>query len=167
MPEVFIIEGPDCAGKTTFGEHIIEEAGRRNLTCLYIHRSRIKTTAREEYLDALEDVRTADSDVVLLDRWHISEDVYGPVMRGESQVDDQLRNEIDATLDDLGATVLYLDTDLDTILDRFNARGDDHVEDAITLARIWQRYYDLATPDWVRVSAIDRVGDLLEGAGER
>lgn len=79
---VIVLEGPDGAGKTTLAEEIQELAGAR-----YVHMTyRFKSTPRQ-FLDyqwaAMRlCLRLARDSPVVLDRWWMSDEVYGCEFRG-------------------------------------------------------------------------------------
>lgn len=80
MNRLFIVEGPDCSGKSTFAKHL---ATQRNAT--YIHASGAKSlhTAMQDYHKSLlsdAKVNLLNRDVVM-DRFWPSELVYGQIFR--------------------------------------------------------------------------------------
>lgn len=113
---IIVLEGPDLAGKTT----IAREYERRGFT--YHHQGPLKTSAREAYLEPL---RGFTYGFHVLDRWHLGELVYGPMLRGESKVDDALLEEIEVTLDALGARRFIVLPDIAVLRQRYAERGDD------------------------------------------
>lgn len=113
---IIVLEGPDLAGKTT----IARDYERRGFT--YHHQGPLTSSAREAYLEPLDDMATGYH---VLDRWHLGELVYGPMLRGESKVGPKLLNEIETALDALGAVRLIVTAPLQVIRDRHAQRGDD------------------------------------------
>ena len=131
---IIVLEGPDLAGKTTYARTLVQ-AGFE-----YHHRGPLEGSAKKAYLDPLDDMATGDH---VLDRWHLSELFYGPLLRGESKVDPQLLNEIETQLTALGALRFIVTVPLDEIIRRHAERGDD----LLSLEQIKQAhaFYE----DWV------------------
>lgn len=137
-----MVEGVDGAGKTTIVQKAaiilgrLEESpggvGRRPVVvqCLSFN------TPRYDYLSA---PLTCPNCHILQDRGVISGPVYEPIMR-----DDQERLSWMISLvpqaAELGATVLFVDAHIDTLIDRVSERGDDYV-DISHLKRLQDGYY--------------------------
>lgn len=80
-PRLVIVEGPDGAGKTTLVEKIerkAKAAGRHVST----YASGVPTRPPlKEYVNTAMTMWYEGSPLVIIDRYHIGEQVYGPVMR--------------------------------------------------------------------------------------
>lgn len=113
---IVVLEGPDLAGKTT----IARKYESRGFT--YHHSGPLKGDAKKAYLDPLDDMATGDH---MLDRWHLGELVYGPMLRGESKVGPKLLNEIETQLTALGARRFIVLPDIAVLRQRYAERGDD------------------------------------------
>lgn len=113
---IVVLEGPDLAGKTTFARELEADGFE------YHHRGPLDGSAKKAYLDPLDDMATGDH---VLDRWHLSELFYGPLLRGESKVSPKLLDEIETQLTALGAVRLIVTAPLQVIRDRHAERGDD------------------------------------------
>lgn len=104
---MLIIEGPDCAGKTTLAKKFVNLLGRY-LPYIYQHLSRLpKGWSLHEYFDLIYLCRVQD-------RFHISEPLYAQ-MRGDTslfQFGDAFQKAIEARLASVGAlTVILLPSD--------------------------------------------------------
>lgn len=113
---IIVLEGPDLAGKTTFARELEADGFQ------YHHSGPLKGDAKEAYLDPLDAMSTGDH---VLDRWHLGELFYGPLLRGESKVTPKLLDEIETQLTALGAMRLIVTAPLQVIRDRHAERGDD------------------------------------------
>lgn len=113
---IIVLEGPDLAGKTTYARSLEREGFE------YHHSGPLTGSAREAYLEPLDGMATGDH---VLDRWHLGELFYGPLLRGESKVDAALLGDIEVRLTELGALRFIVTAPLDEIIRRHAERGDD------------------------------------------
>ncbi len=125
-----IIEGPDLAGKTTAIEKIAKHynSGFIIKNCYKPKNLAMTDAVYTQYWKILAMIDKLDfKDVVILDRFYPSQAVYS-YLRGR---DDIFAKEIDE-LDDFcklhDFVYIYLDTDLDTLKDRYKQRGDEHIK---------------------------------------
>lgn len=119
MP-IIILEGIDGSGKSTLATHLARQTTLQPTT---IHRGPIRTTVTDELLQPLFDVEP--DELLIADRWHISELIYGPIYRGESRIDATALEDIEATLKLLGAVRVILQPPLSIIYRRLVKRGED------------------------------------------
>lgn len=118
---IIILEGCDGVGKTTLADRLHEQlpfAWRMSQGPLKDDPYRVY----EEGLAVWDGVTP-----IICDRWHLGELVYGPMYRGESQVDEVGRWHIEAFLQARGASQLILGLPVNVIKDRLRSRGDDMV----------------------------------------
>lgn len=140
---IIVLEGPDLAGKTTYAR-TLEQDGFE-----YHHRGPLEGSAKKAYLDPLDDMATGDH---VLDRWHLSELFYGPLLRGESKVDPHLLNEIETQLTALGAMRFIVIPPLDEIVQRHAERGDDLLSlEQIKQAHAFYEDWAERDPRWKRL----------------
>lgn len=119
-----IIEGPDCAGKTTLAENM-----RRYTACKVLHRGPPEDDAFVEYTADLQSYQPeAIGANVVCDRWHWGELVYGPMLRGESKLDEEAFRAVEDFLLVRGAVVAYLWDTPAELARRLVQRGDDLVK---------------------------------------
>jgi hypothetical protein len=122
MIVIFVFEGPDLAGKSSLADELEKTflAGGEAVTRM--KHGPLKQDALTEYLMPLQDYDT--SSVWIIDRLHLGELVYGPLMRGTSRLS--------------MAQAYYIELAL-----RYASRGDDFVslEQLITVRK---HYNELA-----------------------
>jgi len=82
-----------------------------------------------EYLNVpYPDPRLNVGDLMILDRWHLGELIYGPKYRGISQLTTAQAREVDTLLDIYGAIKLHLDAPDDLLEARAFERGEDFIK---------------------------------------
>lgn len=125
-----IIEGPDCAGKSTLVKSL---AGALDMNIL-------KMTANggqsvPEYLQKLK------CDGVIIDRCWVSEQIYSDLFKREPRID---RNDAEALTDwceYMGIPIIVLLPPLHVIIDRLNERGDEYADVVCpNIVEIYKRY---------------------------
>jgi len=89
---MILIEGPDCSGKTTLIE---EEFGHLNRKHNGLYPS--PTHAYNAYLQQISDFLSFNTSIVF-DRMHLSEFIYGTVMRDEYTINSEQFNTIEEQL---------------------------------------------------------------------
>ena len=125
---LIVLEGPDGAGKTTLAKDLMAGFYRKwpSGTFRIEHRGplRLNVDPFDEY--TLPDYDPTDmTNLVVCDRWHLSEAVYGPIYRGASRVDLGFHEK---WLDDRGALKLCVTAPLNVLTARVSERGDDYIE---------------------------------------
>ena len=111
---IVLIEGPDGAGKTTLAKQIVKLTG-----ATYLHADKPTRHPLVEYTAGIE----PGTDYVL-DRWHLGEEVYGPIHRGQSGLSPEQFIAVEQFLDELGAVVIYCSGSLATLMTRVSKRGE-------------------------------------------
>ena len=139
---IIVIEGADCAGKTTLANSIIDYVGEEN--CLYLHAG-IADDFWELHFDMVQKaIDNCDKKLVIIDRLWLSEMAYGPMYRGGPQYTYQAR-VLDRLLLKHGAVnVLCVPQDAKkhiTEFDKIKKERDEHFNN-ITEVIHW--YHNLA-----------------------
>jgi hypothetical protein len=126
------IEGPDCGGKSTLTEQLIEAARQRGWTGHRVHKGPPAPDVDPftEYESALDvepqrGLIDADHHLVVMDRWHLGEAVYGPIWRGGSRLSGAGVSHVEAALDALGAVRVMCLPAFHELQARFLTCGDD------------------------------------------
>lgn len=127
-----IAEGCDGAGKTT----LIMKLMSAYRTVHYFHAT--KDTTEVQYLEALD----TNADVLIMDRFWLSEDIYGPIVRGAEPMDAEVKERLDAALEARGpALLLFVNADYEVVKERFINRSDDYIT-IDQLAEIYNAYQE-------------------------
>lgn len=100
MYKIIIAEGTDGSGKSTLAHSIEKEFGYKYAWFGKPETGRVFRTYLEGYLDLM------DHKFIVLDRAHFSEDVYGPLFRDGSELNDQERETLMYILGPSVVTVL-------------------------------------------------------------
>lgn len=123
MP-IIIIEGIDGGGKSTLAQ-LIKELSPVPTTIL--HRGPMKGSVMDEYVTPLLE---ADPDNLLIaDRWHLSEVIYGLVYRGMSEVNATTLVAIEGLLTEKNATRVVVAPPIEEIRTRLKDRGEDFLQE--------------------------------------
>lgn len=75
---IFVLEGPDCGGKTTLAEVLAKKCGAKRLHATYRFKGRMHLYHLAQFRLAL---KTAQTRPVVMDRWWPSEIAYGNTYR--------------------------------------------------------------------------------------
>lgn len=155
MRGILILEGADATGKSTLAQTVIAAWGG-----LYMAptgptpNQRVSDWAR---LD--EAVERSQDDLVVADRWWLSECVYGRVFRGGPAYD---AADLDAALRFAGAvTVLCVRSDVHAHLAHFDdlrRRRPERFSEVSGVATIFRRLAAGDTEDFMGVTYLDRIG---------
>ncbi|QHC68881.1 hypothetical protein GSU68_19385 (plasmid) [Rathayibacter sp. VKM Ac-2759] len=147
---VFVLEGPDFAGKSTLVERIRGALEARGETVAVTHTGPpdlldAKPLA-QIYLDAA--ASPLDTDHLIFDRLHVGELVYGPIFRGQAHITQTDLTMIDDVLQGRQAQLLYVRPPIETLIERFHgARGDDLLKQEEQLISAITAYDSLIGPD--------------------
>jgi hypothetical protein len=123
---IIVLEGPDLAGKTTIV---------RNLMSRLINAEMLRQGPPPSGVDILEHYLRPIQDWcyepmlvrprwLILDRWHVGELIYGPLLRGQSQLTGQQADYIDMVLNTFGCNFTYVSQPLPVLEQRWDLRGD-------------------------------------------
>lgn len=121
MP-LILLEGVDGAGKTTAANELCElwDGPSR-----IIHKSAYDRDNFDEYENDLLDYKPGSGELVVLDRWHASELVYGHVIRGRAKLSAYDTFHIEQFLRSRGALITVVTAPVSTIVSRLYKRGED------------------------------------------
>lgn len=131
---LIILEGPDGAGKSTLAARISELTGAKLL-----HKGPPERDLISEYTLDLQWYRPGSGVDVVCDRWHLGEEVYGPLLRGEEGFPRPVFHHVEKTLEVRGALVGALNPPLKVLRERLESRGDELVK-AEHLRPIYEGY---------------------------
>ena len=162
MP-LIVLEGVDGAGKTTYAEQLIAEWPVQDKTWLLHAGQPAAKPIMHQYetaLLSLYDPRDPDQ-LVVCDRWHVGETVYGPIYRGRSRLTPGMARYVDQLLDSLGAVKCVLSGTLKTLTRRLADRGEDFLKPE-HLALVADQYHTYAYDNgWMSFLTPPPVDDTL------
>lgn len=153
-----IIEGLDKTGKTTLAKFLSEKTG------MPIKKFSNPAPGEDPSVEYAEFVVSAQPCVV--DRMHLSEMAYGPVMRGESTVDENVQRVIEGLLARRGSSVgVYCYADEEDLKRRFEEDGETFIkpEDILAIKEGFDRALLTSRMAWVPY----KVGDDMEKVYEQ
>jgi len=180
---LIVLEGVDGGGKTSVRNqlHVLWRAQGRvgdiknaphqgpppfgvNLVEHY-ERSLLESPLREMILSS--------TDLVIMDRWHVGELVYGPLLRGESRLTAGGALHVELLLQSLGATqALIQPFDVEVLLDRHHRRPDHLLpEEKVAEVAEWYRVYAVHRDNWFQYdsgefSSVELATELLGDAAD-
>lgn len=156
MP-VIILEGIDGSGKSTLAERLMKLSPVRTRI---LHRGPLEKTVEEELIYPLQTL--PPDELLICDRWHVGEMIYGPIYRGKSQVEGTYQSIIEELLWDMGAVKVVMSPPFELVAERLEIRGEDYLkpEDA---QRVYDFYQAYARENkyWLIEEATDEVVELL------
>lgn len=174
---IFVLEGPDFAGKTTLAHRLHSALVRDGSTATIQHAGQPdpnnSTPLAQVYANAVAEQYGVDH--VIHDRLHVGELVYGPLFRGKAAITRMQMDAIDAALLARGARLLYIRPSDTTLLRRFRGdRGDDLVTQEGQLTAAIVAYDSLIGPNltspWQHVGADAltdaEIASLISGAAQ-
>ena len=147
-----VIEGLDKTGKSTLARFLSERLG---MPIKKFSNPGAGEDAAVEYAEFI-----VSSQACVVDRMHLSEMAYGPVMRGESTVDENVQRVIEGLLAKRGSVGVYCSAEYDDLVARFKADGEDFIkpEDIVAIKNGFDSALSTSTMKWIEY----RVGDDME-----
>lgn len=137
---IYIIDGPDGAGKSTLAENILAAS-----QCAVLKHFGTPKTPEEAdnywqiYLEAVESA--ADGHTVIFDRSWYSDLVYGPIMRGKQEMTEAHKNCLEHAVRSVGGGLVIYCTGVQRKLwSRCCMRGETYIKNADQHKAICQKY---------------------------
>lgn len=137
---IFIIEGPDGAGKTTLCQRLLSAIPGSELK--HFSAPATKEEADNYYKVYAKLLQFCDRNkTIILDRCWYSDMVYGPIMRNSQEMiqehADMLAGMVVASG---GGVVIYCTAKPQTLWSRCKRRGETYITDYGTLVKLHDRY---------------------------
>lgn len=156
---IIVLEGPDCAGKSTTAQWLKKT---QYPDAIILKQGPPSGDILERYLKPLEDLLTGDivgpPRIVIFDRWHVGELIYGPLLRNKSLLTPQQADYIDMVMQSFGAWFFHVTAPINVLGKRYDERSDDLIR-RDQLLRIQMDYMTHLRPrtHWVMsVPSIDK-----------
>lgn len=133
---IYIIEGPDGAGKTT----LVEQLRKSNYNAVVKHFGAPQTPEEADnyykvYANAINDKR--DDEVLIFDRSWYSDMVYGPVMRNREEMTQEHADMLSAMVVARGGgIIIYCTAPIKTLWARCQRRGETYLQSQAQLQSI-------------------------------
>ena len=125
---ICVFEGPDGSGKSTLVAELARQFGEERTSVWCRGPFPEDGNPWTEYFHPLSGLYPSADWLVVMDRWHIGELVYGPLLRGGSRLSAPQRDYVDTFLHHVGAIMVYLTASSEEIRRRLADRGDDLIE---------------------------------------
>ncbi len=124
---ILLVEGVDCSGKSTLIKNFVDLSG------MPVYKNTIKPTKASfdkgfvngQYYGAYEALRKSNTDMIF-DRSHLTEMAYAKIKRGYHPKKDFWYNYEE--MNSHWMFIVYVDTPLDTVAERFEAEKEDYVK---------------------------------------
>jgi hypothetical protein len=127
---IVVLEGPDLAGKTTLARTLTSTL--MNVECLKQGPPSGSVDILEQYLRPIQDwcyePMVNRPKWLILDRWHVGELFYGPLLRGKSLLTGQQADYIDMVLQTFGCNFTYITQPPSVLHERWDMRGDGMIK---------------------------------------
>lgn len=162
MP-IIILEGIDGSGKTTLAQHILELS---QLKTRILHRGPLEGTIEDELIYPLH--RVEPDELLITDRWHLGEMIYGPIYRGKSEIEGFYNRVIDQILFEMDAVKVVLSPPLEIVQARLAARGEDYLkpEHVAEVHALYEKYANKFDYRLIREVTPDTAAELYALATE-
>lgn len=155
---LFIIEGPDGSGKTSLCNAIKTAVGGSILK-----RDKPVLPPLIEYTAALAKYEPGKGQVLICDRWHLGERVYGPLYRGGCGLSPIAWAAVEGYLQSLGAICVLATAPPEILADRLRERGEQPDSAALLREKLaFDRAVTWSTLPWITYDSVHN--DVLSTA---
>lgn len=133
---IYIIEGPDGAGKTT----LVEQIKKSHMNAKVLHFGAPQTPEEADnyykvYAEAINAMR--DDEVLIFDRSWYSDMVYGPVMRNRHEMTQEHADMLSAMVVARGGgIIIYCTAPIKVLWSRCQRRGETYLQNQAQLQAI-------------------------------
>lgn len=127
---IICLEGVDGAGKSTLAAALIKEINKQHPddTVTYLHASQLQTSVYEAYHEPLKNYVPGTGQHFILDRWHLGEEIYGPLYREQSAFTKASFVWIELFLGSIGTRLWNITQPLEVLEQRLEERGEDFLQ---------------------------------------
>lgn len=126
---IICLDGVDGTGKSTLAKNIVKAIENKypDDVVIYKHATQIKDDVYSEYANLFMDYIPGGGVHYVLDRWHIGEEIYGPLFRGKSAFDKVSFRWMELFLASKGMRTWLLTHPENVIQKRLKDRGEDFI----------------------------------------
>jgi thymidylate kinase len=139
MTKLILVEGPDCAGKTTMIDALL--ARYNNCTT----RKGTYTTTDADYSKWLQ-IAEDNPIVMVLDRCWLSDRIYSKILGTPRLVATQYLGYFESWAEQLNVVRHLMLPPKEVVMDRFRRRGDDYISEGY-MSKIYDAYAEVASSD--------------------
>lgn len=152
---IYIIEGPDGAGKTTLAKQIKEASPGSQI--LHFGAPETDEDAERYWQIYFQALKEHAGETIILDRSWYSDMVYGPIMRNRLEMTPQHKEMLELTVRALGGgIVIYCTGSQQRLWARCRARGETYIPDSNVHKEICKAYDRvMKTVQWLPVVCYD------------
>jgi len=152
MTKIIIVDGVDCSGKSTLIERISKDKRFRNSLLIKNNFRPSDESTIPKVKDNYEGIKSLIESVpsyeyVIIDRFYMSEMVYGKLRGYEPFDDDWYRTFEDSLMNATNVEqilFIHMCPSINTIYGRFDKRGDEHINRE-QIEDLWSRYIRFVT----------------------
>jgi thymidylate kinase len=141
---LIIVEGPDCARKSTLVARLAERVAERHPgdRVDVWHAGPPTRHPLDEYVTPLLDYRPTRGRHVICDRWYLGEAVYPTIFKRESKMDLAVQAYTELFLRSRGALLVVVDAEVEDVVGCLETRGDEFAQptqaaETLSLFRTW------------------------------
>ena len=164
-----ILEGADLAGKTVIAQRLTALARDLHIRTTMIHTTAprpLDLSAIQEYgVDLVQEHRIkamSRNHLVIADRYHLGELIYGPEIRGHSRLDAHQFEWLELLLDGMGVKRVRIDVPDDGRHQRYLERGDvTDIKQIIDHAGAFRSLIDPWPYRWRTITTVDLQHDTI------
>lgn len=136
---LIILEGPECAGKTTLAGVLSTQTGYP-----VVHMDKPKTAGEGLRMVGMYEHFIANNKNTILDRSWYSEMVYGPIMRDKSFITTEQMYDLEqAVIDRRGGMIIHCTDRSFALWNRCKKRGEDYITEINALISIKESFEQL------------------------
>lgn len=157
-PQVFLVEGADGVGKSTFAQRMVDQYRAAGIKATIIHNGPPGDITKLYDLYLLQIKRAVSrrnnfGEATIIDRSFLSEAMYGPFRDGSKLTKRQVRR-LEHFCKKHNIILLGLDADLATRRERIEARGEEFSYRDIMVGVLYRKYFQEKSNPWITADSV-------------